>query len=63
MMLCGLQGKQFLYGDTSTVLGDGRGILELIGEEKEDPRGQYGVRKHSIVGNGDEVEGLRSRGE
>ena len=60
MMLCGLQGKQFLYGDTSTVLGDGRDILELIGEEKEDPRGQYGV---SIVGNGDEVEGLRSRGE
>ena len=45
------------------MLGDGRDILELIGEEKEDPRGQYGVRKHSIVGNGGEVEGLRSRGE
>ena len=41
-MTC-VQGKQFLYGDTSTVLGDGRDILELIGEEKEDPRGQYGV--------------------
>ena len=62
-MTC-VQGKQFLYGDTSTVLGDGRDILELIGEEKEDPRGQYGVKIHSIVGDGgDEVEGLRSRGE
>ena len=60
MMLCGLQGKQFLYGDTSTVLGDGRDILELIGEEKEDPRGQYGMVKQI---DGNEVEGLRSRGE
>ena len=45
------------------MLGDGRDILELIGEEKEDPRGQFGVRKHSIVSVGGEVEGLRSRGE
>ena len=50
-----------LYGDTSKVLGDGGDILELIGEEQDDPRGQFGVRKYSIVSETD-VEGLRSRG-
>ena len=43
------------------VLGDGRDVLDLIGGEKEDPRGQYGVRKHSIVPNGG-IEGLQLKG-
>ena len=56
---CVLQGKQFLCGDTSTVLGDRIDILELIGEEKEDPRGQFDVIKQ----DDGEAEGLRSRGK
>ena len=53
-----VQGKQFLYGDTSVVLGEGQDILELIGEEKEDPRLQYGTRKYSVVRNGDDENPL-----
>ena len=50
-----------LYGDTSKVLGDGGDILELIGEEQEDPRGQFGVKKHSVIIETD-VGGLHSKG-
>ena len=49
-----------LYGDPTEVISNGGDIVELINEE-EDPRGLYGVRKHSIVPN-PTVEGLRSRG-
>ena len=52
------QGKQFLYGDTSVLQAS---IMELIGGNKEDTHEQYGVRKHSIVDDGD-LAGLRSRG-
>ena len=44
------QGRQVRYGDPAEVLSDdGDNIVKLIGVEQEDPRGQFGVRKHSIV--------------
>ena len=55
------QGKQFMYGDTSVLLNDQADIMELIGENKEDTREQYGVRKDSIVDDSDLAD-LRSRG-
>ena len=49
-----------LYGDPTEVLREGSEILELT-NDGEDPRGMYGVRKHSIVPDQAD-EGLRSRG-
>ena len=49
-----------LYGDPTEVLREGSEILQLTNDE-EDPRGMYGVRKHSIIPDQDN-EGLRSRG-
>ena len=54
---CAIQGKQVLYGDPTEVLREGSEISELT-NDGEDPRGMYGVRKHSIQDD----EGLRSRG-
>ena len=56
-----MQGKQFLYGDTSVLLSDQADIIELIGGNKEDICEQYGVRNHCIVDDGD-LAGLRSKG-
>ena len=57
-----LTKASYLYGifcvPTSVVLGEGQDILELIGEEKEDPRLQYGTRKYSVVRNGDDENPL-----
>ena len=50
-----------LFGDPTEVLREGSEILDLTNDE-EDPRGMYGVRKHSIV-PGQADEGLlRLRG-
>ena len=51
-----------LCGDPTEVLREGGDVVELIREE-EDPRGQYGVRKHSRIDDKSTVEGLRSRRE
>ena len=49
-----------VYGDPTEVLREGSEILELT-DDGDDPRGMYGVRKHSIVPDQAD-EGLSSRG-
>ena len=46
-----------LYGDTASVLRDGSDILELIGEEQKDTRGECGVRNYNI-GDDPAVDGV-----